>query len=151
MKKLILNVIVLAVILSIFSCSSTHQTMMHPNVRIDLNRKDLVLSEQLTASATSKKIIGIDFQRLFEKKSGDIRAVPFAYNYYSIPVIGNIVSNPVANYALYELMQQEKGYDLVIYPQYSINERKPILGLGFIYKVTEVSATARLGKISENE
>jgi hypothetical protein len=45
-------------------------------------------------------------------------------------------------------MENNKGYDVVFYPQYEVTVRRPI-GLGFIYKVTTVKATTRLGKLNK--
>jgi hypothetical protein len=44
-------------------------------------------------------------------------------------------------------MSKNPGYDVVFYPQYEKHVRRPILGIGFIYKKTTVIAKARLGKL----
>ena len=44
-------------------------------------------------------------------------------------------------------MEKNPNYDVVFYPQYETTVKKPILGLGFLTKVTTVKTTARLGKL----
>ena len=46
-------------------------------------------------------------------------------------------------------MSQNKGYDVVFYPQYETKVQKPALGIGFITKITTVKTTARLGKLND--
>jgi hypothetical protein len=58
-------------------------------------------------------------------------------------------SDKTANYSLYELMTNNPGYDVVFYPQYETKVLKPILGIGFLTKITTVKTTARLGKLKK--
>jgi len=123
--------------------------MREPNARIEFNKNDFTLSEQVTAEATETKIIGIDFSRLFTQKTGvaagnSAIAIPLS----SIPAIGSLMFNRVTNYALYTLMQNNPGYDVVFYPQYETKIQRPI-GIGFFYKITTVKTTARLGKLNK--
>ena len=95
-------------------------------------------------------IVGIDWSRLFIKKTGEVQGggsvnISFA----SIPVIGSLTTDKTANYALYDLMTANPGYDVVFYPQYETTVVKPILGIGMIYKTTTVKTTARLGKMTK--
>lgn len=148
MRNLFIKITVLVVMLAAFSsCSTFKQSMKEPNVRVELEKSDFELSEQVSAEATCTKIVGIDFQRLFSQKEGEIEGpASVAINLAQIPVVGNVLDDKTANYALYELMQNNKGYDVVVYPQYETKVEKPI-GIGFIVKTTTVKATARLGKL----
>lgn len=121
--------------------------MREPNVRVDLNKNDFILTEQLTADASTVKIFGIDFARLFIKRSGNVDNGSASINFSSIPVIGSLLGDPTANYALYELMHNNPGYDVVFYPQYEVKVIRPILGIGLFTKITVVKTTARLGKL----
>jgi len=137
------------VIVTLSSCTSYNRAMREPNARIEFNKNDFTLSEQVTAEATETKIIGIDFSRLFTRKTGvaagnSAIAIPLS----SIPAIGSLMFNRVTNYALYALMQNNPGYDVVFYPQYETKIRRPI-GIGFFYKITTVKTTARLGKLNK--
>ena len=149
MKKQILKSITFLFAIAIFSaCSTLNHSMREPNTRVELNKSDFTLSDQVTGEAQSVKIIGIDWARLFIKKTGNIEGGSSAsINIASIPVIGEIVSDKTANYALYELMTNNPGYDVVFYPQYETKVLKPILGIGFLTKITTVKTTARLGKL----
>lgn len=135
------------VIVSLTSCNLTNRTMREPNVRVDLNKSDFILSDQLSAEAKTTKIFGIDFNRLFTKEMGSVsRDGSFSINYALIPVIGSYFSYDLtANYALYELMSKNPGYDVVFYPQYETKIVKPI-GINLI-TITTVKTTARLGKL----
>lgn len=136
-------------LLLITSCTNINQSMREPQVLVEMGRDDFELSEQVMGTAVSKKILGIDFQCLFKKNTGEIEDSR-SINYADIPVIGNIVVDKTANYALYEIMMENKGYDVVFYPQYHTTVDKPFIGLGFIYKKTTVQVKARLGKLKRS-
>ena len=144
-------VMFVAVIAAFSSCTTLNQSMREPNTKVNLNKSDFSLSEQVTAEATCTKILGIDFERLFTKKTGkvDNGARISLISLASIPVIGSFISDKTANYALYNLMNENPGYDVVFYPQYETKVLKPILGIGFITTITTVKTTARLGKLNK--
>jgi len=142
-KKLFLATIAATLLLS--SCTSLKTTMKEPNVSFELYAENVELSPQVEAESTSTKILGIDWSRLFDKKTGVVESSS-VLSVASIPVVGNYVTNTTANLALYELMSQNEGYDVVFYPQYSTEVERPI-GLGFIYKIETVKVKSRLGKL----
>ena len=151
MKKIIiLTGFILYVLLMTISCTSVHQSMKEPMSSVLFTKSDFLLSDQVTAEATSVTIFGIDWARLFSKKTGNIDDQSASINAANIPVIGSLVSDRTKNYALYNLMSQNSGYDVVFYPQYRTQVSKPFLGLGFIFKITVVNATARLGKLRDD-
>ncbi len=137
-----------AVIVTFSSCTTLNHSMREPNTRVNLNKSDFSLSEQVSAEATCTKIIGIDFKRLFTKETGTVESGALSVSLASIPVIGTYVADRTANYALYNLMTANPGYDVVFYPQYETKVIKPILGIGFITTITKVKTTARLGKLN---
>ncbi|MFQ3579040.1 MAG: hypothetical protein SNJ71_02735 [Bacteroidales bacterium] len=145
MKKVTLKSLIFvgltALVLS--SCTSINKSMREPYAKVDFVKSDFTFSEQLSAQATSTKILGIDFERLFMKKTGSIGGGEIFGIYY---IIGNIISDKTANYALYNLMEENKGYDVIFYPQYETKVDRP-LGIGFLFKITTVKTTARLAKI----
>ncbi|PKO98899.1 MAG: hypothetical protein CVU13_07135 [Bacteroidetes bacterium HGW-Bacteroidetes-8] len=141
--------ITVAVIALLSSCSTINRSMREPDTRVNLRMSDFSLSNQVTATATSVKVIGIDWARLFKKKTGVVDGSRSStINLVCIPVIGNIVSDRTANYSLYELMSDSPGYDVVFYPQYETKILRPVLGIGFFSKITTVKTTARLGKMN---
>lgn len=146
MKNILVVAIALTFILT--SCSTTNSIMREPNVRLELVKTDFDLSKQVIADARSTRILGIDFARIFHTKSGNVYSdASDIINIANIPVIGNIVVDNTANFALYELMSENPGYDFVLYPQYVTKVRKPILGIGFLLKISKVKVIARLGKL----
>lgn len=138
-----------ALMATLSSCTTVHRSMKEPNTRVNLNKSDFTLSEQVSAEATSTTILGIDFARLFVKKTGAVEGGAASISLASIPVIGNVVADQTADYALYNLMNENPGYDVVFYPQYETKVVKPIFGLGFLTKITTVKTTARLGKLNK--
>lgn len=150
MKKQIKKIALLIVVLGAFaSCTTLTKTMREPNTRVNLTKADFTLSDQYSAEAKSLKILGIDWQRFLNKKMGTIQGGSSSISLASIPVIGNYLADKTANYALYDLMNNNPGYDVVFYPQYETKVVKPFLGIGFIVKITTVKATARLGKLNK--
>ena len=149
MKQVIIKMVMfVAVIVTFSSCTTLNHSMREPNTRLNLNKSDFSLSEQVTAEATCTKIIGIDFERLITKETGTVESGALSVSLASIPVIGTYVADRTANYALYNLMTANPGYDVVFYPQYETKVIKPILGIGFITTITKVKTTARLGKLN---
>ena len=149
-KKTIFKMAMFVAIVATFSsCTSLNHTMREPNTRVNLNKADFTLSEQVSAEATSTKIIGIDWSRIFISKTAAVEGGMINLSLASIPVIGNVLQDKTANYALYELMEANPGYDVVFYPQYETSISKPIIGLGFLLKKTTVKATARLAKLKD--
>ena len=124
--------------------------MVEPSTKVNFTKSDFSLSEQVSAEARTVKVLGIDWRRFFVKRSGEVIAGgSLGINLASIPVIGNFIFDKTANYALYELMLKNPGYDVVFYPQYETRVLRPVLGLGFLSKITTVKTTARLAKLNK--
>ena len=151
MKRQIFNILICVVIVAAFSgCTTYSHGMREPNTRVNLVKSDFALSDQVSAQAKSVTVLGIDWGRFFTKKTGSVDADgSSSISWASIPVIGNIISDRTANYSLYELMNANPGYDVVFYPQYETKVFKPVLGIGFLTRITHVKTTARLGKLNK--
>ena len=144
------KILIIAAIIVLFSsCSTLNHSMREPDTRVNLNKNDFLLSEQVSAEAKSVTVLGIDWARFFNKKTAavDGEGTP-SVSKTCIPVIGNFLVDKTANYALYELMTGNPGYDVVFYPQYETKVIRPVLGIGFFTKITTVKTTARLGKLN---
>ncbi|NBC84187.1 MAG: hypothetical protein GVY19_12535 [Bacteroidetes bacterium] len=148
------------------SCSISNHSMKTPNYHIEFYKSDFEYSEQVSAEATSVRILGIDWKRLFRWQDGtidsDLRNEDQDYNVNIsgafnaddvigsistvVPVLGDYGKGKVSSYALYNLMQENPGYDLVIYPQY---ETKKFI-IPIFYSKRMVKVTARLGKIKSD-
>jgi hypothetical protein len=134
-----------AVVAILFAgCTSTNKSMREPFAHMQWEKGDFTYSPQVSGEAQTTKILMIDWARLFKKESGSIDG---AFSLASIPVIGGVLFDRTANYALYKVMQDNPGYDVVFYPQYEVTVKNPI-GLGFIIQKTNVKVTARLAKIN---
>ncbi|SHF75348.1 hypothetical protein SAMN05444274_108122 [Mariniphaga anaerophila] len=150
------------------SCSVSNHSMKTPNYHIEFYKSDFDYSEQVSAEATSVRVFGIDWRRLFKWNSGEINSdhsgsqsndVGITGNFMIdpieqslsaigavsaiIPVLGDYGKGKASRYALYNLMRDNPGYDVVIYPQY---ETKRFIVPVFYSKQT-VRVTARLGRI----
>ncbi len=124
------------------SCSSYRHTMREPNTHVEFYASDFELSEPVSAEATVTRILWIDWERTFgTSKAG------FANNGSELPIIGNMIYGG-ANIALYKLMKENPGYDVIFYPQVEIHKSAPVFGTDF-YSSTTYTVTARLGKMKQ--
>ena len=137
-----------AVLATFASCTTLNHSMREPNTRVNLTKSDFTLSEQVSAEDKTVKILGIDFERLFKKETGVVDNGASSISMANMPVIGTVLYDKTSNYALYNLMYTNPGYDVIFYPQYETKISKPLL-LGCIVKITKVKTTARLGKLKE--
>lgn len=143
--------LVVTALLFVTSCTSTNKLMREPNTYVEMNRDDFILSEQFTATASSTRILGVDWSRLFNSRTATVQAgnMP-AISFASVPVIGQVVVDQTANIALFTMMTENPGYDVVYYPQIESTDFRPV-GIGLIYKETTVTVTARLAKLKTDE
>ena len=130
-----------------FSCTSVHKTVKQPVSYVELNRSDFDLTEQETAEATSVTILGIDFARLFVKKTGF--ADDGLVSATSIPVVGQYLADPTTSYAFYNLIDNNPGTDFIFYPQTEKKVICPVLGICLVNSITTVRVTSRLGTFKE--
>lgn len=137
--KLILTFAFAALFMS--SCNIYKHNMREANAYLKLNASDFELSGPVTGEATVTRILGIDWAHLFG--ATEIGVTP-AFGTI-IPYIGATIPNG-SNYALYDLMKKNPGYDVVIYPQVESYRHAPVLGSD-LYSKTTYKVTARLGKL----
>ncbi|MCI5055786.1 MAG: hypothetical protein MRY83_06735 [Flavobacteriales bacterium] len=146
-KNLLFNIVAGSTLaLSISSCNYTGMGISHPNVMYELGRNDMEVSDQKSAEASQTKIIGIDFARLFKAESASISSLGYVGidQTSSIPIVGSYITpTTVQNYALYNLISGEQGYDFVLYPRFEENTK----GIPFIFTTTKSKVTAKLGKL----
>lgn len=127
-----------ALALSMSSCSLHQRTVADSNARVNFTSDDWAITPAYSGHARVTRIIGIDWERLFTKRSGGVRQV-------SMPIIGWFQPVREADaYALYDLLKTHTGYDAVFYPQFK-RSRLNVLGL---YSRTETEISARLGKLN---
>lgn len=126
------------------SCVLTSSSIKEADSYVRFERQNFEMSQQVSGEATSTRILGVDWARLFNRKSTAI-ASPNPGLVASLPIVGTVLQDRVAGYALYNMMEANKGYDVIFYPQYEKVVERPILIP--IYTKIRVKATARLGKI----
>jgi len=114
MKHISLKLIILltTALISLSSCSTVHRSMREPVTRVQLEKQDFVLSDQLTAEAHSTMVLGIDWKRIFKSNTGIVHGPSTFLNLVSIPVVGNYMSNRTANYSLYQHICELQPFDL---------------------------------------
>ena len=141
--KTILLGLILAIGFS--SCTLNSKMMREPNAVMEWKKDDFSYSGQVTGEATVVKIIGIDFARLFKKEVGNTKGGDAAA--MSIPLVGPLLdkflSDKSVAYAMFDLLNKNQGYDVVIYPQVEIRKS----GIPVIFTTTKVKVTARLAKL----
>jgi len=142
MKRLKFLPLVILAVMTLASCSSVSHSMREPLVRFDLNANDMELSAPVTGTATSVRVLGVDWQRLFSTN----------YASTGIYVIGDIMNSNVVlgskDYAVYDLIEKNPGWDFVVYPQYHTDSYR-VWGLGLIYSRTTTTVTARMGRLAK--
>lgn len=122
------------------SCTLSSHSMKTPNNYIEFSKTDFEYSDQVSGEATEVKILGVDWARLFDKKMGEIGAS----GTIDIPIIGSFLGKKVNTYAVYNMIKDNPGYDVVLYPQFETEVDSKI-----IIKTTKVKVTARLGKLKK--
>ncbi|MGK7396682.1 MAG: hypothetical protein ACNS62_19045 [Candidatus Cyclobacteriaceae bacterium M3_2C_046] len=161
MKKLLP---LLLVLLLITGCSINSRNIKSPNYLVNFDRNDFVFSPQVESEAQITRILGIDWSRLFgwnnatidsdlyfnnqgEGPSVSVAGDEFAFSVGNIlatvPIIGYLPKGQATSYALYELISQNPGYDVIVYPQYEMQKR----GIPFFYMKTRVKVRARLARV----
>lgn len=154
--------LIIAAIIVLQGCSVSSRSMKTPNYHIEFYKNDFEYSQQVSAEATSVRILCIDWQRFFNWETGNISSDRFRDDSQNVMVSGNIIADPIVGvvsaiipvvgdygkgkvsaYALHRLMQENPGYDVVIYPQYETQR----FFVPLFYSKRTVTVTARLGKI----
>ena len=74
--------------------------MREPNAHVEFEAADFEYSDQVTGSANSVRILGLDFTRLFSNNTSGSVGGTAASALSGIPVIGNFIASPVQGYAL---------------------------------------------------
>lgn len=136
--------------------------MKSPEAYIEFYKGDFEYSAQVSAEAVSVRVFCIDWQRLFswkvaglETSNGSSGQQAPAFTAYVpiegigtvttvIPVMGEQLRGKVNSYALFNLMAENPGYDIVIYPQY---ETKTFI-VPLLYSKRTSRVTARLARIN---
>ena len=143
MKKVSILIVCALVGMMFASCNSYRHTMKDANTHVEIYASDFELSGQVTGEATVVRIVCVDWEHLFgTSKTGDFEN-PTDIN---IPIIGTFLESSGANYAIYDMLQKNPGYDVVFYPQVEEHKVAPILGTD-IFSTTTYKVTARLGKL----
>ena len=137
MKKFRLLLICGFAMLLMASCNTYKHQMISPNNFVEYHAEDFELSDAVTGEATVVRVLGIDWEHAFGTE--EIGGV--------IPYIGMMLPNG-SNYAVYNLMKKNPGYDVMIYPQVESHRHAPILGTD-LYSKTTYKVTARLGKLKK--
>ena len=138
--KNLFTIICVSLIVGMSACTSIHKTAKQPYSHVQLERGDFDLSKQKTASATAISILGIDFERLFMKKTGS-----FGPSATSLPIVGKYLADPTTGYAMYNLLSANEGGDFIFYPQVEKKVSCPVIGICWIQKTTTVEVKSRIG------
>jgi len=141
MKKIsFLFLLGFTVMFSMSSCFVNSKSMKEPQNYIQFEKGDFEYSEQVSGEATEDKVFMVDWSRLFLKTYGETQAGAAI----TIPIIGGVLGNKVNGYAIYNMLKDNPGYDIVLYPQFETETQN-----FFLFKHTKVKVTARLGKLKK--
>lgn len=125
------------------SCAYNGRAMADSNARLELGAEDVKISETMSASATEKLILGIDWKRLFKKEVGEVRG---RGGMMALPIIGSTPHTRAEGYAIYKLLKSNPDYDAVLYPQFEGNSKG---FMPFFWK-TDVTVKAKMVKVKTN-
>ena len=140
MKALKFFAILIVMAVAFASCTTVSHSMKEPGNYVEFKKEDFEFSKQVSGEATQVKILQIlDVSRLFYKELGETQA---ANGSFQIPIIGSFLAKKVNMFALYNVMKDNPGYDVVFYPQFETKTTNVIF-----VKTTKVKVTCRLGKI----
>lgn len=145
MKRITVIALCICSVLMLSSCNTWKHSIKSPSNYVELYSGDFEFSGPVTGEATITQVLCIDWEHLFgDSKTGEI-STPSSF---SLPIIGDVVLPSGVNYALYDLLQKNPGYDVIFYPQVETYKHAPILGSN-LYSVTTYKVTARLGKLKK--
>lgn len=143
MKKFRFLLVLGALVLFMTSCQSYRHTLREPSTHVEFYASDFELSEPVTGVATVTRVLGIDWEHTFGTvKEGIVNSR------FELPIIGVFINDNGANYAIYDLLKKNPGYDVIFYPQVETHRSAPVLGTDF-YSTTTYKVTARLGKMKQ--
>ncbi len=131
MKKLLLYVCCL---LFVASCTTARYSAQGNSV-VSVDKSDLSISAPKTTTVKVTKILGVDWANLFTKQGGDVSGTIVAGSM-------NPFSDKTVNKAVYQLMKENPGYDMVLYPVVESNIKNYV-----VMSEIEVKITARLAKM----
>ena len=58
-----------SIVITFSGCTTLNRTMKEPNTRVNLNKSDFALFDQVAAEAKTVKVLGIDWARFFTNKT----------------------------------------------------------------------------------
>lgn len=140
MKATSLKWLALVLVLAAFasSCTTYSHSMKSPQSHIEFDKADFDFSEQVSAEATINRILGINFSYLFTKELGYA-----SYDNVQMAILGPYLQDKASMFAMYRLLQENPGYDVIVYPQV----RKKDYGIPILFTTTNVRVTARLARL----
>lgn len=146
MTKLLKLAMVMVGIFMLASCSITNRSIQEQNSLLRLVHDDFNYSEQVVGEAQTVRVLGVDWKRLFKKgEFANGESMNPGIDLASLPIVGNVLHEKTYNLALYQLLNANPGYDIIMYPQYEMTKK----GFPGIFTRTTVKATARLAKIKK--
>ena len=136
--KRIIPVILLAAALVATGCSSAYRSARQPSILVELNSSDYELSEPVTGTAHVTRVLGINFENIFNSHLGDASSAVVGT---SLDSFGLLSASDKAC-AIYDLLEKNPGWDFVVYPQFIITGKDYL-----VYSDTDIIVTARLGRL----
>jgi len=131
MKKFLLFLIGI----SLVSCTTLTSTIKNTPNYIEFEKNDFEYTEQVSSTSKIDFFMGIPLSNT--RKSGK-----FSDGSFSIVGLRSSLDK-AEDAAIYQLLQDNPGYDLVLYPKFDTKFS------GFIVTSAEVTVTARLAKLKK--
>ncbi len=132
MKKVLL---IAVAALAFASCATSTQTFTPSGAVVNFDPSDFEFSAKKTASATTTRIVGIDFENLFVSKSANVGA----------PIVSAMpLTDKTANKAAFNMLSENPGYDVVFYPTVEMEKMSYI-----VMSTAKATIHAKLGRLKK--
>lgn len=129
MKKVLLFILSI----TFLSCSSLTSSIKNPSNHIEFTKNDFEYTKQVSSTSKVSFFLGIPLSNT--RKSGK-------FSDGSITLVGfRSKLKKAEDLAIYNLLKENPGYDLVLYPKFDTKSA------GFIITSAKVTVTARLAKL----
>jgi hypothetical protein len=144
MKKVLKSIFLVAfVALLLGSCSSTLSTINQPDSPVEFKATDFKFSDRVSIEVTiNKGYLGFFGDNEYKNTQGEIVKAGSADGLLGmIPIIGDVASDKDKGFAIYEMLKKYPGYDVILYPSYTIKSE------GVFPCTKTIKMSAKLGKL----
>ena len=121
----------IALLMLAAGCSTTTKIISKPaNSRVVFKGHNFDFTGLVSAEAKQTKFLMLDWSRLTGKSNGAISGSKGKVKLISVPIIGESPSKQIESLALYNLLQENPGYDVILNPLTLFKRETPFFRIG---------------------